>query len=115
MSIIVLMGYVNSLAPYLMCNLKCIPILQTLLDYIKILLKMYFYELFPAIFNNSIQFVQQNVYEKQIKYVTFESLKILFNCCTCNYEILIINYDIINCKQITIYYLVFKLLLKIIL
>jgi len=69
------MGYFISLAPNCMYNLKCVPILQTLLAYIKILLKMYFNELFPAIFNTSIQFVQQNLPLKQIKYATFESLK----------------------------------------
>jgi len=36
---------------------------------------MYFNELFPAIFNTSIQFVQQNLPLKQIKYAIFESLK----------------------------------------
>jgi len=50
------------------------------LAYIKILLKMYFTVLFPAICNTDIQFVQQNVSLKQIKYVTFELLKKLSNC-----------------------------------
>jgi len=55
-----------------MYNLKWVPILQTLLNYYKILLKINFNELFAGIFNNGNQFIQQNhiISLKQIKLVT---------------------------------------------
>jgi len=43
-----------------MYNLKLVLILQTLLDYYKVLLKINFNEIFAGIFNNGIQFIQQN-------------------------------------------------------